>query len=165
MRRNTIDRIRDKILNQDQLKKILSQIRAEEQSVVFSNGCFDLVHLGHIEYLSKAADLADVFILGLNTDESVQRLKGTKRPLQDQKSRAMLMASLSFIDYVVLFNEDTPYELIQTVQPDVLVKGDDYKIEEVVGFDIVQKKGGKVITIELTKGYSTTNIVEKIKNS
>jgi len=124
-----------------------------------------LVHRGHVEYLAKAADLADVFILGLNTDASVQRLKGESRPLQDEYARSVLMAGFSFINYVVLFDEDTPFELINEIQPNVLVKGDDYKIEDVVGYDIVIKNGGSVKTIELTKGYSTSIIVDKILNS
>ena len=161
----TLKEIQGKIIPRQDLSSLVAGINTQKQKIVFSNGCFDLVHRGHIEYLAKASDLADVFILGLNTDYSVQRLKGSSRPLQDEDARAILMASLSFIDYVVLFDEDTPLELIAEIQPDVLVKGNDYKIEDVVGYDIVQKKGGIVQTIELTEGYSTSRIVDKIKNT
>ena len=161
----TLENIQNKIISRTELPKIVELIKAQNKNVVFSNGCFDLVHRGHVEYLAKAADLADVFILGLNTDASVQRLKGESRPLQDEYARSVLMAGFSFINYVVLFDEDTPFELINEIQPNVLVKGDDYKIEDVVGYDIVTKNGGSVKTIELTKGYSTSIIVDKILNS
>jgi len=161
----TLENIQSKIISRQELPQIIEQIKLQNKKIVFSNGCFDLVHRGHVEYLAKAADLADVFILGLNTDASVSRLKGPSRPLQDEKARAILMAGFSFIDYVVHFDEDTPLELITEIQPDVLVKGNDYKIEDVVGYDIVQRKGGTVQTIEVTEGYSTSIIVDKIKNS
>lgn len=161
---SNLEQIKNKIVTRETIEDIIDIHKSKNRTIVFSNGCFDLVHRGHVEYLSKASDLADIFVLGLNTDASVQRLKGKDRPLQDELARAILMAGFSFIDYVVLFEEDTPYELIQQVKPDVLVKGDDYKIEDVVGYDIVQKNGGIVQTIELTEGYSTTNIVNKIKN-
>jgi len=160
----TLRKIQDKIILRSNISQLIDALNKKNKKIIFSNGCFDLVHRGHVEYLAKAADLADVFILGLNTDASVQRLKGTNRPLQDEYARAILMSGFSFIDYVVLFDEDTPYELIKEIQPDVLVKGDDYKIEDVVGYDIVKNKGGKVQTIELTKGYSTSLIVDKIKS-
>jgi rfaE bifunctional protein nucleotidyltransferase chain/domain len=161
----SIDSIQHKILDQHSLELVLNEIRQKNKTIVFSNGCFDLVHKGHIEYLAKASVLADVMILGLNTDASVSKLKGIHRPLQDQSARTLLMASLQFVDYVILFDEETPLELITVVQPDVLVKGNDYKAEDVVGYDVVIKKGGTVQTIELTEGYSTTKIVEKIIKS
>ncbi len=139
--------------------------RFQQKKIVFTNGCFDIVHLGHLDYLSKAADLGDILILGLNTDASVQRLKGAGRPVVDELARAFMMASLRFVDAVVLFDQQTPYELIQLVQPDVLVKGKDYKAEEVVGYDIVTAKGGKVETIDLVPGYSTTALIQKIIRS
>jgi len=163
--RFSIDSIQHKILDQHSLELVLNEIRQKNKTIVFSNGCFDLVHKGHIEYLAKASVLADVMILGLNTDASVSKLKGIHRPLQDQSARTLLMASLQFVDYVILFDEETPLELITVVQPDVLVKGNDYKAEDVVGYDVVTKKGGTVQTIELTEGYSTTKIVEKIIKS
>ena len=132
------------------------------KKIVFTNGCFDLLHLGHIDYLSKAADLGNMLIIGLNSDLSVSRIKGNTRPLQDERSRAMVLASLGFVDVVVLFVEDTPYELIKATQPNILVKGADYKPEDIVGYDIVKNKGGEIITIEFLEGYSTTAIENKI---
>lgn len=160
----TLENIQNKIISRSTLSTITKNLKLQNKKIIFSNGCFDLVHRGHIEYLAKASDLADIFVLALNTDASVQRLKGTSRPLQDEYARSILMASLSFIDYVVLFDEDTPFEVITEIQPDVLVKGNDYKAEDVVGYDIVQKNGGTVQTIELTEGYSTSKIVDKIMN-
>jgi rfaE bifunctional protein nucleotidyltransferase chain/domain len=157
-----LERIHQRILSWDDLARNLHLWRFQQKKIVFTNGCFDLVHLGHIDYLSKAADLGDVLIVGLNTDDSVSRLKGPSRPLVDQHARATLMASFRFVDAVVLFDQPTPYELIQLVQPDILVKGKDYKAEDVVGYDIVTAKGGKVETIDLVEGYSTTHLVQKI---
>ncbi|MEE4178215.1 MAG: adenylyltransferase/cytidyltransferase family protein, partial [Bacteroides sp.] len=116
------------------------------KKVVFTNGCFDILHLGHIDYLSKAADLGHVLVVGLNTDASVRRLKGPGRPVNDQTARAALIASLFFVSKVVLFDEDTPYELIKSVQPDILVKGSDYKPEDIVGYDVVKARNGQVVT-------------------
>ena len=160
---NRLDTINNKILTPDTLKNQLAVWRFKDKKIVFTNGCFDLLHLGHIDYLSKAKDSGDVLLIGVNTDDSVRRLKGESRPLTDQKSRAIILASLGFVDGVTLFDEDTPYELINIVQPDVLVKGSDYNAEEVVGYDIVKAKGGKVITIDFLEGYSTTAIANKIK--
>lgn len=133
-------------------------------SLVFTNGCFDILHLGHIDYLAKAADLGDKLIIGLNTDASVQRLKGSSRPINKQDARAQMLAALSFVDAVILFEEDTPYELIKSIEPNTLVKGADYALEEIVGHDIVFAKGGKVIRIELLAGYSTTQLIEKLQD-
>ena len=133
--------------------------------VVFTNGCFDILHRGHVEYLSKAADMGDVLVVGLNTDASVKRLKGEGRPVNDEQARALVLASLSFVDAVVFFDEDTPYELIKAVHPDVLVKGADYEPEEIVGYDIVTSYGGKVKTVPLVEGYSTTFILTRSDSS
>ena len=158
--------IKKKILDPENLKQSLIRWRFKGKKIVFTNGCFDLLHLGHVDYLSKAKDLGDILIVGVNTDKSVKMLgKGDNRPITDENSRAMLMASLHFVDAVVLFDEETPYNLIKTVQPDVLVKGSDYKAEDVVGYDIVKAKGGEVISIDLVPGYSTTSIEQKIKNN
>lgn len=154
---------RDKILSRERLPALLHQWRQQQLRVVFTNGCFDLLHLGHVDYLEKSRQLGDKLIVGLNTDASVSRIKGPFRPLQDEMSRARIMASLLFVDAVVLFDEDTPYELIRQVNPDILVKGDDYAVGNIVGYDIVQQKGGEVKTIPLVKGYSTSGIVDKIK--
>lgn len=133
-------------------------------SIVFTNGCFDFLHLGHVDYLSRASALGDKLIVGVNTDASVQRIKGDNRPIQDEKSRASIIASLQFVDAVVLFNEDTPLQLIERIQPNTLVKGADYKTADIVGSDFVIGKGGKVQTIPFLEGYSTTSIITTIKN-
>jgi rfaE bifunctional protein nucleotidyltransferase chain/domain len=133
------------------------------QKVVFTNGCFDIVHLGHIDYLEKARALGDRLVLGLNTDASVSRLKGPLRPVVNEYARARLMAALSFIDAVILFDEPTPSQLIEAVKPDILVKGDDYKVENIAGADFVLGRGGEVKTISLVQGYSTSALIEKIK--
>ncbi|GHS85068.1 hypothetical protein FACS1894201_04370 [Bacteroidia bacterium] len=129
--------------------------------VVFTNGCFDILHRGHVEYLQKARSLGDKLIVGLNSDASVQRLKGKGRPVQDQESRKIVLAALRCVDEVILFDEDTPYELIQRLQPDVLVKGGDYQPENIVGYDIVTAKGGQVLCLDFVQGYSTTNILSR----
>ena len=160
-----LDVLKDKILSGAALARNLAIWRFKDQKIVFTNGCFDILHLGHIDYLSKAADLGHVLIIGLNTDASVSRIKGPQRPLQVQESRAIVLASLGFVSAVVLFDEETPYELIRLVQPDFLVKGADYKPEEIIGYDIVKAKGGEVVTLEFLPGYSTTGIEQKIRNS
>ena len=141
----------------------LSLWRFKDDKIVFTNGCFDILHKGHIEYLAKAASLGTKLVIGLNTDASVKRLKGDSRPVNDENARALLLASLVFVDKVILFDTDTPRDLIDFVQPDVLVKGGDYKSEEIVGHDIVKAKGGEVITINFIEGYSTTSMIEKMK--
>ena len=158
-----LEKIYDKILDDKTLDKKLNLWREEGKSIVFSNGCFDILHRGHVEYLSKAADLGDILIIGLNTDDSVRRLKGPSRPVNDEKARAVVLAALEFVDAIMFFEEDTPYNLIKRVQPDVLVKGKDYKAEDIVGYDIVTAKGGKVETIELVEGFSTTKTIEKMR--
>jgi len=156
--------IQRKILKQPELDRMLAYWRFKDQKIVFTNGCFDIIHLGHIDYLAKAAALGDKLIIGLNTDASTRRLKGPHRPINDENARAMIMASFSFVDAVVLFDEDTPYNLIRTVQPDILVKGADYRAEDIVGYDIVTSKGGKVETLEYLPGYSTSLIEKKIRD-
>lgn len=157
--------IQDKIQSPADAVKTIEIWRKEDKKIVFSNGCFDLVHPGHITYLAKTADLADKLIIGLNSDDSVRRIKGESRPVLDENSRALLLAALSFVDLVVFFNEDTPYELIKLLQPDVLVKGKDYEPENIVGYDIVKQRGGDVITIDLVDGFSTSKLIEKIKKA
>ena len=159
-----LEKIYDKILNKESLEEKLNLWRKEGKTIVFSNGCFDILHRGHVEYLSKAADLGDVLIIGLNTDASVKRIKGPLRPVNDEKARAVVLAALEFVDAIMFFEEDTPYNLIKNVQPDVLVKGKDYKAEDIVGYDLVTNKGGKVETIELVEGFSTTNILNSMNS-
>ena len=158
-----LEKIYDKILNSESLEERLNLWRKEGKTIVFSNGCFDILHRGHVEYLSKAADLGDILVIGLNTDASVRRIKGPLRPVNDEKARAVVLAALEFVDAVIFFEEDTPYNLIKFVQPDVLVKGKDYKAEDIVGYDIVVGKGGRVETIELVDGFSTTKTIEKMR--
>jgi rfaE bifunctional protein nucleotidyltransferase chain/domain len=157
--------ITSKIYSWEQIIKQCAVWRFKEKKIVFTNGCFDILHLGHIEYLAKSKDFGDVLIVGLNSDASVKKIKGPNRPISDEHSRAMLLASLSFIHAVVLFDQETPYELIKCIQPDILVKGKDYSTEQIVGNDFVRAGGGEIRTIELTEGYSTTGIIKKIKES
>ncbi len=160
-----LETITNKILDQNTLKNRLAVWRFQDKKIVFTNGVFDLLHLGHIDYLSKAKDEGDILIVGVNTDDSTRRLnKGKNRPITNQLSRSTILAALLFVDAVILFDEDTPYKLIKVIQPDVLVKGSDYEAKDVVGNDIVSAKGGKVVTIEFLKGYSTSAIEQKIKN-
>jgi len=159
----TPEQIQSKILDADTLRKQLSLWRFKSRKIVFTNGCFDILHLGHVDYLAKASDEGDVLVVGVNTDRSTQKLKGPGRPINNETQRSMLLASLHFVDAVVLFDEETPYELIRTVQPDILVKGADYAPEKIVGYDVVMAKGGQVKTIELLPGYSTTAIEQKIR--
>jgi D-glycero-beta-D-manno-heptose 1-phosphate adenylyltransferase len=159
----TLEKVQSKIFEVDVLKRQLAVWRFQSKTIVFTNGCFDLLHLGHIDYLSKASDEGDILIVGVNTDASTSKLKGPHRPINNQTQRSIILASLSFVDAVVLFNEDTPYDLIKTIQPDVLIKGADYTVKDIVGADVVQKNGGITKTIELLAGYSTTLTEEKIR--
>lgn len=153
----------NKIVSLEEASKRAEDWQKEGKKIVFTNGCFDIVHLGHIDYLEKARNLGDKLILGLNTDASVKRLKGETRPVVNEYARSRMMAAFEFIDAVILFDEPTPLEVIQEIQPDILVKGDDYVVETIVGADFVMGKGGEVKTIPLVKGYSTTSLIEKIK--
>jgi rfaE bifunctional protein nucleotidyltransferase chain/domain len=157
--------VQEKICTWDNLSEKVKSWQEAGKKIVFTNGCFDILHKGHVDYLAKAADMGDVLVLGLNTDASVSKLKGSNRPIQDQDSRLQIMASLGFVDAVVLFDEPTPYNLISLIKPDVLVKGSDYEPEKIVGYDVVMSKGGAVKTIDYLEGYSTTNIEKKIKNN
>lgn len=157
--------IQSKILmDRTELEFSLAIWRFKGQKLVFTNGCFDIIHRGHVEYLAKAASLGDQLIIGLNTDASVKRLKGMARPVQDETTRALVLASFSFVSKVVLFDEDTPFELINLIQPDILVKGGDYKPEDIVGYDIVKGKGGEIVTIDLVEGHSTTSIINRMNS-
>ena len=157
-------KLSEKLVTKDKLKTLLEEWNSQNQKIVFTNGCFDILHRGHVEYLSHAKDLGDILILGLNTDASVKRLgKSPERPINSEDTRATILAGLECVDAIILFNEDTPYELIKFVQPDVLVKGNDYRAEDIVGYDVVTAKGGKVITIQLVDGFSTTKLIEKMK--
>lgn len=163
MRHNLENTLLAKINTLPQLKDNIATWKSESKKVVFTNGVFDLLHLGHITYLAKAAELGDKLIIGLNTDASVKRLKGESRPVNDQNNRAALLAALFFVDAVILFEEDTPRELITRLLPDVLIKGADYTIDNIAGAKEVLANGGEVKTITLVDGYSSTAIINKIR--
>ncbi len=147
-----------------QLKEKISTHKSKQQTVVFTNGCFDILHAGHVDYLQKAKLLGDILIVAVNSDKSVKRLKGKHRPVNNEKDRLFILSSIKYIDYLTLFSNDTPYNLITELLPDILVKGGDWNVKNIVGGDIVRKHGGKVLTIPFLKGYSTSLIIEKIKN-
>ena len=148
--------------NLNDISEELNLAKAAGKRIVFTNGCFDIIHRGHISYLNEARSLGDFLIVGVNSDSSVSKLKGPSRPVNNENDRAFVMSSLKPVDAVIIFNEDTPYELISSVQPDVLVKGGDWKPEDIVGSDIVLKKGGEVKSLKFIKNYSTTSLLEKI---
>ncbi|MBE0570023.1 MAG: D-glycero-beta-D-manno-heptose 1-phosphate adenylyltransferase [Ignavibacteriaceae bacterium] len=147
-----------------ELKAVRSKLKAEGKKVVFTNGVFDLIHAGHVDYLSKAKKLGDVLVVGLNSDDSVKRIKGYKRPILKQEERAFILSNLKPVDYVVLFDEDTPEKLISEIIPDILVKGADWAVEKIVGKEIVEKNGGKVMNIEFVNDQSTSKIIDLIVN-
>lgn len=150
------------VLSLIELKAKRTQFREKRASVVFTNGCFDIVHRGHIEYLQRAKALGNVLIVGINTDDSVRRIKGEKRPIVPAEDRAFVVANLSPVDFVCTFDEDTPYRLITELVPDILVKGADWKVDDIVGKDVVEATGGRVATIEFIPNRSTSNIIERI---
>ncbi len=158
-----MEAVKHKIKSRELAEKAVKEWKSKGEKVVFTNGCFDLLHLGHVDYLEKARFLGNKLVVGLNTDNSVSRFKGPDRPVQDQQSRARVLASLQFVDLVVFFDEDTPASLIAALIPDVLVKGSDYLAENIVGAEVVKKNGGEVITIDFVSGYSTSRIIEKIR--
>lgn len=160
-----LDNVYRKILSGPSLDRWLAVTAFRRKSIVFTNGCFDILHSGHIRYLAQASDLADFLVIGLNTDASVKKLKGPSRPYLDEQTRALILASIAFVSVVVLFDEETPYELIKKVQPNYLVKGGEYQVEKIVGYDIVKAKGGQVLTIPMVNGFSSTGIIDKIKGS
>ena len=160
-----LNTIKSKIYSIEGLKAQVDSWKESGKKVVFTNGCFDIVHRGHIEVLARTADLGNRLIIGLNSDQSIQALKGENRPIKNEDSRAILLASLSFVDAVVLFSEETPLNLISILKPDVLTKGGDYEISTIVGHEVVQKNGGQVVLVPFVDGFSSTTIIDKIKNS
>lgn len=152
-----------KILSLDDAQKQVAEWKNQGNEVVFTNGCFDILHLGHVDYLEKASKLGQKMVVALNTDKSVSQLKGPERPINNEYARARIIASLGFVDAVILFGEETPLSAIEALVPDILVKGNDYTLDKIVGADFVLEHGGKVETIPLVEGYSTTNIVSKLK--
>lgn len=161
----SIQKVKHKIKDWAAAKTQVDEWKDANESIVFTNGCFDLLHYGHLHYLAEAKALGDKLIIGLNSKQSVRRLKGKHRPINDDLTRSYLLASLEFVDMVVFFEENTPLELITLLLPGLLVKGGDYKAQEIVGYDVVTKHGGKVNILAFIEGYSTTNIEKKIKGS
>lgn len=160
-----VEIIQSKIKTLDQLKLQVKRWRLKSEKVVFTNGVFDILHPGHVSYLAKTKDLGNRLIVGLNADASVKMLnKGPNRPIQNEQDRAFLLAALAIVDAVVLFEEETPYELIKQILPDVLAKGGDYEVTQIAGHDVVLKNGGRVEIIDFLEGHSTTSIEQKIKN-
>jgi D-glycero-beta-D-manno-heptose 1-phosphate adenylyltransferase len=159
-----LDFIKSKILDKNQLLNKIAAWKTDNKKVVFTNGCFDLLHPGHIKILTEASELGDILVVGLNSDSSVKKLKGSNRPIMNEESRALILASLHVVDAVVLFEEETPKELIEKITPQVLVKGGDYISENIVGADWVMQHGGEVKTISLLEGFSTTEIERKLKS-
>lgn len=152
-----------KIFSLPELATQVQKWKAEGRKIVFTNGCFDLLHAGHIAYLTEAANLGDVLIVGLNSDQSVQRIKGPERPVNDENTRSAVLAGMFFIDAIVFFSDDTPLELIKALMPDVLVKGGDYEIDQIVGAREILDNGGRVKVLSFLPGYSSTSIIEKIR--
>ena len=159
-----LNKLKAKIFNIKDLSQIIKEWRLNGDKIIFTNGCFDLIHLGHLEILARSADLGDKLIVGINSDMSIKKIKGSSRPIIEEDSRVKQLAAIEFIDAVILFNEDTPYNLINILKPDVLTKGGDYKKNDIVGNQLINKEQGEVVIIPLTQGYSTTSILEKIKN-
>lgn len=155
--------LKTKIVSKETALVRIQELQKAKAKIVFTNGCFDILHPGHVDYLCQARDLGSFMVLGLNTDQSVKRLnKAPNRPINSEQTRATVLAGLACVDLIVYFDEETPYELITFLQPDILVKGNDYKVENIVGYDVVKAKGGEIITIPMVEGYSTTKLIEKI---
>ena len=160
----SLKNIKNKIFSIAELKKEVQKWKKNNDKIVFTNGCFDILHLGHIELLAKAADLGNKLIIAVNSDESIKVLKGEKRPILDEKSRSIIIASLEKVNAVIIFKESTPLDVIKKINPDIIVKGGDYIKEDVIGKNYIEKYGGEVIIFPLSEGFSTTSILEKIYN-
>jgi len=152
----------DAVKTRSEIVEIRNKLKKEKKKVVFTNGCFDLIHSGHVDYLTRAKKLGDILIVGINSDSSVRRIKGEKRPITPEKERSIIISNLKPVDFVTLFEEDTPAELIKELKPDVLVKGSDWQINEIVGRDVVEKSGGIVKTINFVTDQSTSKIIDSI---
>ena len=160
----SLKNIKNKIFSIAELKKEVQKWKKNNDKIVFTNGCFDILHLGHIELLAKAADLGNKLIIAVNSDASIKGLKGEKRPILDEKSRSIIIASLEKVNAVIIFKESTPLDIIKKINPDIIVKGGDYIKEDVIGKNYIEKYGGEVIIFPLSEGFSTTSILEKIYN-
>ena len=154
-----------KVKRLEEVKKIVAGLKRKKKKVVFTNGCFDILHYGHIKYLEKCKALGDFLIIGLNSDSSVKKIKGKNRPIRGEKERAALLSALEFVDYITLFNQETPESLIKAIEPDVLAKGGDWRIKDIVCGDYVKRRGGRVVMIPFVKGYSTTRFIKRVKNA
>lgn len=154
--------MKNNILNRDEIIKVRNRFKSENKKVVFTNGCFDILHAGHVDYLNKSKELGDILIVGINSDSSVKNIKGKKRPIINENERAELVANLKSVDFVTFFEENTPKQIIDELIPDILVKGADWEIENIIGADVVIKYGGKVETIEFVSQQSTSKIIETI---
>ncbi|MBI2252402.1 MAG: D-glycero-beta-D-manno-heptose 1-phosphate adenylyltransferase [Armatimonadetes bacterium] len=148
-----------------ELKSIVQNLKTQNKKIIFTNGCFDILHLGHITYLREAKNLGDILIIGLNSDESIKKIKGNSRPILPQNERAEILAALEMVDFIIIFNEETPENLILEFKPDIQVKGGDYKKEDLKEAEIVKNYGGKVIIVSFLDGYSTSNLINKMKNA
>ncbi len=162
---NNYSQVKSKITQQEQLDSLIDSWKSNEEKIVFTNGCFDIIHQGHIDYLAKASNLGTKLIIGVNTDRSVSAIKGEHRPIQDEYSRQMILAAMQFVDAVILFDDDTPINLISRIIPSVLVKGSDYNAKDIVGYDVVINNGGSVETLDFLEGFSTSGIERKIIES
>ena len=151
--------------NWDEITYLVKNLRKQNKKIVFTNGCFDIIHAGHVQYLQEAKALGDILVIGLNSDASVKRLKGAERPVNNQNDRAIVLSALKSVDYIVVFDEDTPYDLIKQIKPDILVKGGDWPENKIVGHDIVKANGGIVKSLSFRPGNSSTSIIEKMKNN
>jgi rfaE bifunctional protein nucleotidyltransferase chain/domain len=158
-------KIKSKIIDYSQLDNLIADWKSNNETIVFTNGCFDIIHQGHIDYLAKAADKGSKLIIGVNTDNSVSRIKGPSRPIQDEYSRMMILAAMEFVDALILFDDETPINLINQVIPNILVKGSDYNVEDIVGYETVVNNGGRVETIDFLPGFSTSSIEKRIKDN
>ena len=151
--------------NWNEISVLIKSLREQGKKIVFTNGCFDIIHTGHVQYLQEARELGDILIIGLNSDTSVKKLKGADRPINDQNSRAIVLSALNAVDYVIVFEQNTPYDLINKIKPDILVKGGDWPEDKIVGYDIVKASGGIVKSLSFHAGNSTTAIIEKINKN
>ncbi|MDA3813573.1 MAG: D-glycero-beta-D-manno-heptose 1-phosphate adenylyltransferase [Candidatus Cloacimonetes bacterium] len=155
--------MKHKLKTWDEITKIVKELKSQNRKIIFTNGCFDILHSGHVKYLAEAEELGDILILGLNSDSSVKRLKGNDRPINNEIERATVLSALSTVSYIVIFEDDTPYMLINHIKPNILVKGGDWKPEEIVGSDIVSSYNGEVKSLSFIEGKSTTDIINKMK--
>lgn len=158
-----LDLMKNKLIKWENISHLISDLKLRKSDVIFTNGCFDIIHPGHIHILKEAKSYGDILIVGLNSNRSVKRLKGKSRPINSESDRVKILCSIKFVDYVVVFDEDTPLELIKLIKPDSLIKGGDYDKSDIIGADIVEKKGGRVIIVELLDNYSTSSIIDSFE--